>query len=78
MGDENEGLVGQVREGQEKLRLSTNQVNNLIREIEEFKNRIIQFSNENQDLKRKLQEAGDINRKFNESENTLTSLSKEI
>lgn len=54
LGEENEGLSGQVREGQEKLRLSTNQVNTLIREIEDFKGRVQQFTNENQELKKRL------------------------
>lgn len=31
LSEENEGLTGQIRDGQEKLRLSTNQINTLIR-----------------------------------------------
>lgn len=78
LGEENQGLTGQVREGQEKLRLSNNTVVNLNREIEEFKGRVRQFSEESNELKRRLQEAGEVNRRLQEADNTITTLSKEI
>lgn len=39
LGSDNTDLANQVREGQEKLRLSANQVNQLIAEIDDFKRR---------------------------------------
>lgn len=78
LGEENQGLTGQVREGQEKLRLSNNTVVNLNREIEEFKGRVRQFSDESNELKRRLAETGEVSRRLQEADSTITTLSKEI
>ena len=40
MGGENRELAGQIREGQERLRLSANQVQSLVAQIDDFKRRI--------------------------------------
>ena len=40
MTNENLGLAGQVREGQEKLRLSAGQTAALVGEIDDFKRRV--------------------------------------
>ena len=47
MTAENLGLSTQVREGQEKLRLSAGQTASLVAEIEGFKQRIVVFNQEN-------------------------------
>lgn len=47
---ENEGLYGDVREGQEKLRLSSNQISKLKGEVEDYRMSM-------EDLKRKSQDA---------------------
>lgn len=64
LGGENQSLADQVREGQEKLRLSANQVNTLIREIEEFKRKVSTYE--------------ELERKFRSSENDINALSREI
>lgn len=57
MGEENQGLSGQVREGQEKLRMSQSHITSLVNEIEGFKNRVTTFAQENEQLKRRTQSA---------------------
>jgi hypothetical protein len=42
---DNQGLAGQVRDAQEKLRLSAGQTDTLSRELDNFKNRIQQMTN---------------------------------
>lgn len=68
LAGENEGLVSEVREGQEKLRLSTSQMSNLSTQLNDFKFKIQQFTTENEQLRRKLQETGDLNMKLSELE----------
>ena len=68
LAGENEGLVSEVREGQEKLRLSTSQMSNLASQLNDFKFKITQFTSENEQLRKKLQEAGDVNMKVSELE----------
>ena len=53
---ENKDLAGQVREGQEKLRLSASHIQNLVIEIEDFKRRTAAFDGEKRDLDRNRQE----------------------
>lgn len=60
---ENDTLANDVREGQEKLRLSANQTQKLMSDINDFKYKLTQLTTENEQLRRKLQEAGDLGRK---------------
>lgn len=55
-----------MREGQEKLRLSSNQTQKLISDINDFKYKLSQLTTENEQLRRKVQEAGDLGRKIAE------------
>jgi len=75
---EKDSLVGEVREGQEKLRLSSNQTQKLLSEINDFKYKLTQFTTENEQLRKKLQETGDLNRKLAEYERRIEQLSGEL
>lgn len=55
MGEENVGLSGQVRESQEKLRMSQSHITSLVNEIENFKNRVQTYAQENEQLKKRAQ-----------------------
>ena len=48
LSEENQGLVGEVKQGQEMLRMSAGQIQTLINEIDSFKQRIDQFNRENE------------------------------
>ncbi|MBS1889654.1 MAG: hypothetical protein JST59_00045 [Actinobacteria bacterium] len=74
LAGENEGLVNDVREGQEKLRLSTSQMSNLANQLNDFKFKVQQFTSENENLRKKLQEAGDANMKISELERRARDL----
>lgn len=52
---ENKDLAGQVRDSQEKLRLSAAQVTKLVAEIEEFRRRAVEFEGKERDLGRNRQ-----------------------
>ena len=47
---DNQGLAGQVREAQEKLRLSATETSRLSNELNDFKNRLLGLTSENKDL----------------------------
>ena len=64
---ENEGLYGDVREGQEKLRLSSNQISKLKGEVEDYRMSM-------EDLKRKSQDAN--NSKVSEYEAKIAMFSQ--
>jgi len=53
---ENKDLAGQVREGQEKLRLSASHVQQLVSEIEDFRRRAVAFEGKEKDFARNQQE----------------------
>lgn len=55
MSGENTDLIGQVREGQEKLRLSANQIHKLVNDIDNFKKQVEVFDGKNKELERRLQ-----------------------
>lgn len=54
--DENQGLVNEVREGQDKLRLSTNEITRIVGELNEIKSRYNGIGQENEHLKRGINE----------------------
>jgi chromosome segregation ATPase len=54
MGQENKMLSDDLREGQEKLRISTSQTSKLMNEFNEVKLRIDQMAVENEQMKRRL------------------------
>lgn len=54
--DENQGLVNEVREGQDKLRLSTNEITRIVGELNEYKSRYNGLGQENEHLKRGINE----------------------
>ena len=47
---DNQGLSGQVRDAQEKLRLSATETSKLSNELNDFKQRLLGLTNENRDL----------------------------
>lgn len=47
---DNQGLAGQVRDAQEKLRLSATETSRLGNELNDFKNRLLGLTGENKDL----------------------------
>ena len=53
---ENRDLAGQVREGQEKLRLSASHVQQLVSQIEDFRRRAVAFESKEKDFARNQQE----------------------
>ena len=55
---ENRDLGGLVQESQEKLRLSANQVQNLVAEIDGFRVKTVDFDRKYAELERRLQETG--------------------
>lgn len=68
---ENSSLGDQMRGAQENLRLSAGTINKLTNELKIT-------CNENEDLKRKLQETTNVNRKIPEYEGKIAMLSQEI
>lgn len=54
MTSENKELHDELRNGQEKLRLSNQQHNQLITELNEFRNRVSLGSQESEDFKRRI------------------------
>jgi uncharacterized coiled-coil DUF342 family protein len=54
--EENQGLVNEVREGQDKLRLSTNEISKIVQELNEYKSRYNGLGQENEHLKRGINE----------------------
>jgi hypothetical protein len=47
---DNQGLAGQVRDAQDKLRQSATESSRLTNELNDFKNRLLGLTNENRDL----------------------------
>ena len=47
---DNQNLSGQVRDAQEKLRLSATETSKLSNELNDFKQRLLGLTNENRDL----------------------------
>jgi hypothetical protein len=47
---DNQGLAGQVRDAQDKLRQSATESSRLTNELNDFKNRLMGLTNENKDL----------------------------
>lgn len=74
LSGENEHLVSEVREGQEKLRLSTNNLAKIANELNDLKYKTQQATAENEQLRRKLQEAGDVHMKISELERRARDL----
>lgn len=64
-----------MREGQDKLRLSTNQISQLVGDLNEFKSRYNQVGQENEHLKRGLNE---YESKIKTAEGKIIMLSSEI
>lgn len=62
---ERDALDNEVKEGQEKLRLSSNLAQRLTSELTELKNKINQLASENTDLKRKAGESDGLSNKIN-------------
>lgn len=54
LGSENKDLVGQIREGQEKLRISDTHIQRLVVEIDEFRRKSVDFDRNKADLERRL------------------------
>lgn len=73
LSGENTDLIGQVREGQEKLRLSANQIQKLVSDIDAFKRQVEQFDGKNKELERRLQETGG---KYDKSQRDVEGLSR--
>lgn len=76
--NENEGLYGEVREGQEKLRLSNSQTSKMVMELENLRNQMMHYSQENEELKRRNMDSGELAKKLNEYENKIALLSQEV
>jgi chromosome segregation ATPase len=55
LSDENKGLSGEVREAQENLRLSAQQNQKIIKEMNEYKERMTTNDQESEALKKKIQ-----------------------
>lgn len=55
MVNENKGYEGEVREAQENLRLSAQQNQKIVKELNEFKDRISTNDQESEALKKKIQ-----------------------
>ena len=53
--DENKGLHEELREGQEKLRISSAQQQKLVLEINEYKNKVSGSDQQSEEFKRKIQ-----------------------
>ena len=68
---ENTNLADEIRNAQENLRLSANQIGKLNNELKIT-------CNQNEELERRLQHLGDVNRKVAEYENRVALLSQEI
>lgn len=73
LAGENTDLAGQVREGQEKLRLSANQIQRLVSDIDTFKRQVEQFDAKNKELERRLQETGG---KYDKSQRDVEGLTR--
>lgn len=71
-------MIGEVREGQEKLRLSSNQISKLTSEVDNIRGELNRYTNENTDLKRRTTETGEIQKRLVEYENKIALFSQEI
>ena len=78
LSSENKMLSDDVREGQEKLRISTSQTSKIMNEFNEVKLRIEQITIENEQYKRRLQDAGELSRRVADYEHKISALSQEI
>ena len=73
---ENEGLYSEVREGQEKLRLSNNQTSKMVMELESLKSQLTQYTQENEELRKRTMDTNELARRIPEYENKIALLSQ--